>query len=347
VQPSLSYVLVVFSVVASGVAHAQIQFGGFRVGGSKPAAQQQKPAAQQQKEAAQETEQPNNRAATDAWRVVQREQGDRLVRLYEYATQKTPGPTGNDQYARRALDDLKELAKLDDVKKGCAEGRFKGEDAGVTRDGACLTAAIMCPLVAKAEEHTKKGLREWANAYAESRLSSGKETLATIEKEKRIFLTDAIEGIDSAGRRKYVTSFVKDYYDALGEPVPETILVKVDALVAETKKAIEAAAAVGKMEKPASKDAGAERAIKEAYASRKDIQIKRVWLVDASWKIKKNDIGLITNRYKDGSVLVKVKGANACIIVPAAVGQSYAGGGRYAAGYSVDEYTSGTAVSCK
>ena len=348
-KPFLSFVSSSLSTLALvGVAHAQVQFGGFRVGGSKPA-QQQKPAASQNQPASTERAANPNQAATEAWRIVQREQGERLGRLHDYATNPFDRPVSSDQYAHRALNDLKDLAKLDEVKKGCAEGRYKGENAGVTHDESYLTAATMCPLVASAEEHIKKGLRARASACAESTLSNLTSTIDRVEKEKQVSLDAAIKGVDAAERRKYISGFVKEYFDALGEPVPEALLAKVDAMVAKTQKAIVDAAAAGKMEKAAGKDAGAERAIKDSYTVRHEgIVIKKVWLIDSAWKIKHSSVGLITNRYKDGSLLVKVKGIDgACLIVPAAVGQSYAGGGRYAASYDVDDYLSGIPVTCK
>jgi hypothetical protein len=346
-----------FLCALSGIAAAQIQIGGggIRIGGPKPQPQpqqqpQQQPARSQQQQPAQPQQQEQvdtTRAATEAWRQVQRDYEDRLARLYEYETQPHEGPIGTDQYANTALRYWKEVDKLADVKKGCEEHRYDGERAGVSYNEQFLTAKTMCPLIVRADEIYKKGVRNYAAAYGLGTLSNLTNTLSKIQKDKQVFVSDAVAGIDIAERRKYISSFVGKYYEALGEPIPEDLLTKVDGMVAEMNKAIETAAAEGKPEKVAAKDAGAEKAIAETYKARhKGIQIKRVYMIDSVWKIKHNNIGLITNRYKDGSVVVKAKGVNACIIVPAAVGQAYAGGGRYSAHYEVDEYTSGTPIKC-
>src|SRR5689334_18443062 len=96
-----------FLCALGGAAAAQVQLGGFRVGTSKkpqpppspPAKAADKPAQAQPQAPAE----PDHRAATEAWRQVQRQHESRLARLYEYATRPPTGPIGTDQYARRAL----------------------------------------------------------------------------------------------------------------------------------------------------------------------------------------------------------------------------------------------------
>jgi hypothetical protein len=327
----------------AGAAAAQVNIGGFKIG-PKPKPAQPAPAAGGGQGGQQQPAGPDNRAAYEAWRQVEREHKDRLWRLHDYATNLPKGAISSDQFLRRALSDFKELGKLDDVKKGCAENRYAGERRGEPP----VDAKTICPLLADAETVLKKAVRAYALAYGEGSFYDFDRSIEKVEKEKQVYLSRAIEGFDKAEERKQFAGRVKEYFDALGEPVPEELLVKVDERVERMKKIIDAAAAEGKIDRPAGKDAGAERAIAEAVTARhKGVQIKKVWMSDAVWKVKQNNLGIIINRYKDGALLIKAKGADYCIVVPSSVGQAYAGGGKYSAHYEVDDYLSGQPVKCK
>ncbi len=334
----------------SSVAHAQVQFG-FHVGNKSQPAQTPAQNGNGSSSSSNAKGAPAEDAHADAnraWRTACEQYGSQMARLYEDANLKTQPPFDNDQRANYALNDLQQINKLDDLKKGCAENRYAGETLTASPQAPYLTPQTMCPLVAAAETHFKNGVRVWAQSYGEARLASLDQQAARVEKEKQVFLKDVVTGIDAADRKKYVSTFVKRYFDALGEPIPAALLDQVDAKIANMHKVIETVAADGKVDKPAGKDAGAERAIAKYYTDRfPAIQIKKVWMTDAAWKVKQNEIGVITNRYKNGSLLIKAKDADYCIVLPAAVGQTYAGGGKYETGYNVDEYLSGMPVKCK
>src|SRR5262245_23368739 len=174
----------------AGSVAAQVQIGGMRIG---PKPKQQPAAGGESSSGAQSgPAQPGSQAATEAWRQVQREHEDRLARLHDWATNPPKGPIGTDQRARSALFDWKNIAKLDDVKKGCAEGRYKGERAGTTLDAKYMTAQTMCPLIAEAEAHTKKALRAWTMAYGESLLDNLDKEIRDMEKDKQVPLKQAV-----------------------------------------------------------------------------------------------------------------------------------------------------------
>jgi hypothetical protein len=75
--------------------------------------------------------------------------------------------------------------------------------------------------------------------------------------------------------------------------------------------------------------------------------VKNTWLVDGNGKIKKDEDGMTVNRYKNGRILIGVKGASFCLMVSAAVGQKHIAGNQFAKTYDVDQFVEGTPVPCK
>jgi hypothetical protein len=286
-----------------------------------------------------------SKASTDAWFDAMSQQGSQVARLMWLSNHHPKeGDTAPDQRADRALALLKEN-KFAELDKACAAGTFEGADAAVV-DGETLDPKSVCPMMSKRDDLMKTSVREWATAYGEKFVVDMTRRLDDIKSKKKVALSSAVEGVDAAGKRKYVTSFVSKYFDALGEPVPDALLKKVDDYVAAFHATVESVATNAPTSKPAASDAGAEAAVRKAYERTSGIQIQKVWMTKSEWQPVKNDIGIILRRYKDAAVLVKGKTGNYCLVVPASVGQQYQGGGTYASNYGVDTFLEGEVVKC-
>jgi hypothetical protein len=285
--------------------------------------------------------------ATRAWRDAQRQYGEDLKTLHYFATtHPTDGENSADQKADHALGLMKK-AGLGEVQKSCAAGTFKGEKDGTSHGEEFMHADTLCPMVEKRDAILKAAVHEWAVAYGNHRLWDMHRSIDTMKEKKRVYLSNAAEGVDAKRERDYLSSFVKKYFEAIGEAVPEELLKKADAHAAEFNQVVESLAAVGTLPKPAAADPGAEAAVRKAYEGGKDnVQVKKVWMTHDDWRVVRNDFGVILRHYKNAEVLVKAKTGNYCLVVPASVGQQHQGGNVYAKEYGVDEFLDGVPVKC-
>jgi len=286
-------------------------------------------------------------AATRAWRRAQAKHEDALESLHYYATTKTVASHGTvNQFADNALALLQKDA-FAELKDQCRKHVFAGEKDGTAYGKEYMHAKVLCPEIARSEEILKDAVRLGARAFAEYQVSDGFEReLAKIEKEQRVYVDLVVQGNDAEAEKKRVASFVQKYYDALGEPLPDDVLGRIDTQVQTRSKAIQDAAAKGKIAAPASRDAAAERAIIDAYKSHHpQIRIVRAWMTDPGWRTIRED-GIISRRAKNAELLVKAKDGTYCAVIPASVGQPYAGGGQYSSTIGVDEFIEGTPVRC-
>lgn len=273
--------------------------------------------------------------AREAWRMDSYALKKQLETLRDAATEHpNEGATSPDQRADWRLELLK-AAPFGELAKACAAGKYKGaSDADAT-----------CPLVVKSDEILKNGVREWATLYAQRHLHE--QTSHEIRKTHTWSVKWALEPDNLARERAYFTSFVKKYFEGIGEPVPESLLKQVDAYVADVDKAIQEVMQVTTLTKSAGADPGAEAAIRSAYLKdRAGLRIERVTMTDAAWKIVKNDYGTTLRHYKDGKVVIRAKSGAYCLEVHASVGQLYIGGGAFAREYGVDLFDAGTVVKC-
>jgi hypothetical protein len=283
--------------------------------------------------------------ASDAWFAAITAHGDRVVDLV-WLNKNHPqkSETSGDQQADRALALLK-YEKLAEVDKACAAGTYKN-GRGATLQQVTLEPDAVCPLIAKRETIAKSALREWATAFAMSFIWNNIERpIEEAKTRRKTYLSDAVEGVDGARYRAYVSKRVGKYFEAAGEPFPEVLQKRLDDLAAAYLSMFDGLAASGAMPKAAAPDAGAEAAIRKAYERTPGIQIKKVWMTSGEWKTVKNDYGVTLRRYKDGGVLVKTKTGDRCLWVPASVGQAYKGGA-FSSEYGVDTFTDGTPVKC-
>lgn len=285
--------------------------------------------------------------ATRAWRDAQRQYGEDLQALHAFATEHPKDHENSaDQRADRAIALMKKPG-LGELQKTCAAGTFKGEKDGTSSGEEYMHADTMCPMVEKRDAILKKAVHEWAVAYSNYRLWDHHRGIDKMKENKRIYLSSAVEGVTAQSEREYLSAFVKKYFDAIGEPVPEEVLKKADAHATEFNQLAESLAAAGKLPKPAASDPGAEAAVRKNYeGAEKKPNILKVWMTQSDWKVVRNDFGVILRHYKDAEVLVKAKTGNYCLVVPASVGQQHQGGGVYAKDYGVDQFLDGYPVKC-
>jgi hypothetical protein len=280
--------------------------------------------------------------ATDNWRAALRAGGDDLESFHYFAT---VAPKADDTAPDQKFEHANKLRKNDmlrQIAEQCAAGAYNGEQTNEK-----LRAGELCPLLIKREEVLVRSARAWADRETERRVDELARDIDTIKKEGKVSLTDLVEGRDAKKDREYVTAFVGKYYQALGQPVPQPLLARIDKIATDRDAAILDAAKSNTEKLATGRDPGAEKAIAEEYAqANTGIKIRRVRMVDSDWKPVHNDIGVVLRRYKDSEVIVEAKSGGVCAVVHASVGQQHSGGGSFAPKFGVDTFIDARPVVC-
>ena len=134
-----------------------------------------------------------------------------------------------------------------------------------------------------------------------------------------------------AWKREVVAQAQPKFAEA-GLEVPADLFAPVETQLDELKAHIEKTAPARKWEQPGNSDPQAEAYARQRIAAEyKGAQILKIGSSYNGWRMHKNSLGIPTNQYKRGWVLLKIPNRPHCQAREWLMKQEYAGGGRWSA----------------
>ena len=163
-----------------------------------------------------------------------------------------------------------------------------------------------------------------------------------IERTGSVSIRDAVDGFSPEAMRASIKGYFK------GDEVPSpAFLARADEAKSKQLAAAAAYAAKGQPAKRGAPDAPGEAAMRASFTKfHEGADVKAVFFSEGDWKLNYNGL-VVRNRYKNGIVLIGVKGADFCVAVPANAAQDSTGNGTFSATYKHDVFDKGRAVPCK
>jgi hypothetical protein len=196
-------------------------------------------------------------------------------------------------------------------------------------------AAAICAIAARRDELEKRSKSEFVvHQYRSGTLFlltksvkdslEDRDGLIPEQVQKMLFERDAWKREAAAQARPKFAEAALD--------VPADLFAPVETLLDELQAHIEKTAPARKWEQPGNSDPQAEAYARQRIAAEyKGAQILKIGSSYNGWRTHKNSLGIPTNQYKRGWVLLKIPGRPHCQAREWMMKQEYLGGGRWSA----------------